>query len=135
MKIAGLDHIVLRTTRLEAMINFYCDFLGCEVERKTSEAIGLTQLRAGHALIDLVVVDSELGRIGGEAPNGTGNNLDHFCLQLEFISTDEIQAQLDQYGIEHDGFQKRYGAQGYGQSVYIKDPEGNTLELRSVQPG
>ena len=134
MKIAGLDHIVLRTTRLEAMIGFYCDCLGCSVERETPAATGLTQLRAGNALIDLVQVDSELGRIGGEAPGLSGNNLDHFCLQLEPISTAEIAAHLDQHQLEHGGFEKRYGAQGYGLSVYIRDPDGNTVELRSTLP-
>ena len=73
-EIAGLDHIVLRTTRLAPMLDFYCGVLGCVVERETSPALGLTQLRAGEALIDLVVVDSELGRVGGGPPAATGND-------------------------------------------------------------
>ena len=56
-EVAGIDHIVLRTTKLQAMLEFYTGVLGCKVERETSLKTGLTQLRAGNALIDLVVVD------------------------------------------------------------------------------
>ena len=130
-KIAGIDHIVLRTTKLPAMINFYCDILGCCIERKTAEDIGLTQLRVGNSLIDLVVVDSQLGALGGGAPTLTENNLDHFCLQLQPISAAEIRQYLLSHGVSVDDFSKRYGAQGFGPSLYIKDPEGNTVELKS----
>ena len=130
-EIAGIDHIVLRTTQLSAMIHFYCDILGCSVERKTSEDIGLTQLRVGNSLVDLVVVDSQLGALGGGAPTLTENNLDHFCLQLKSISESEIKKHLLSHGVSVDDFSKRYGAQGFGPSLYIKDPEGNTVELKS----
>ncbi|RDX36386.1 VOC family protein [Kangiella sp. HD9-110m-PIT-SAG07] len=131
LEIAGIDHIVLRTSMLKEMLNFYCDVLGCRVERETSEELGLIQLRAGTALIDLVTVDGKLGRMGGGAPTEKNNNLDHFCLQLKPISEEAIQRHLKLHDIETDGFDKRYGAQGFGQSIYIQDPEGNTVELRS----
>ena len=130
-KVAGIDHIVLRTTNLQAMLEFYNGILGCKVERETSPKTGLTQLRAGNALIDLVVVDSDLGKLGGGAPTQTENNVDHFCLQLKPISEKEIKAHLESNGVEVEDFDDRYGAQGFGKSVYIKDPEGNVVELRS----
>ncbi|MEE8496735.1 MAG: VOC family protein [Xanthomonadales bacterium] len=130
-EVAGIDHIVLRTTKLQAMLEFYSGILGCKVERETSPVIGLTQLRAGNALIDLVVVDSRLGKLGGGAPTQTGNNVDHFCLQLKPILEEEIKAHLESNGVEAGEFDDRYGAQGFGRSVYIKDPEGNVVELRS----
>lgn len=130
-EIAGIDHIVLRTTRLSAMLYFYCDILGCSIERETSEELGLTQLRVGNCLIDLVVVDSQLGALGGGAPTLTENNLDHFCLQLKPISETEIKKYLLSRDVTVDDFSKRYGAQGFGPSLYIKDPEGNTVELKS----
>jgi catechol 2,3-dioxygenase-like lactoylglutathione lyase family enzyme len=130
-EVAGIDHIVLRTTKLQAMLEFYAGVLGCEVERETSPQTGLTQLRAGNALIDLVVVDSLLGKLGGTAPSQTGNNLDHFCLQLKPISEEEIITHLESNGVEVGEFDDRYGAQGFGKSVYVKDPEGNVVELRS----
>ena len=131
--IAGLDHIVLRTTRLDSMLDFYCGVLGCSVERETPPETGLVQLRAGEALIDLVTVDSELGRMGGEPPGASGNNLDHFCLQLEPITEEEILSHLREHGVETGEFASRYGAQGQGNSLYIRDPDGNTVELRSRQ--
>ncbi|CAM2069277.1 VOC family protein [Sulfidibacter corallicola] len=131
LEIAGIDHLVLRTTKLEAMLGFYCGVLGCAVERKTSPETGLVQLRAGNALIDLVAVDSRLGRLGGGPPSASENNLDHFCLQLKPIEEAALRAHLISHGIEVGEFAERYGAQGNGRSVYLKDPEGNVVELRS----
>ncbi len=131
LEVAGIDHIVLRTTKLKDMLEFYCNVLGCTVERETTIEMGLTQLRAGSALIDLVTVDSDLGRMGGGAPTESENNLDHFCLQLKPISEIEIEKHLSEHGINEGSFHDRYGAQGVGKSIYIKDPEGNTVELRS----
>ncbi len=59
------------------------------------------------------------------------NNLDHFCLQLKPISDIEIEKHLLEHGINEGSFHDQYGAQGVGKSIYIKDPEGNTVELRS----
>ena len=131
IEVAGIDHIVLRTEKLQEMLNFYCNILGCKIERETSAETGLTQLRAGSALIDLVTVDSRLGRLGGDAPARTGINVDHFCLQLKPVSEAEIIKHLRAYGINTGKFEERYGAQGIGNSIYIHDPEGNTVELRS----
>ncbi len=130
-KVAAIDHIVLRTTRLNEMLDFYSGVLGCVVERQTPAETGLTQLRAGSALIDLVTVDSRLGRMGGGAPTATENNVDHFCLQLMPISEADIRAHLQASGVEVGEFDDRYGAQGMGRSLYVRDPEGNTVELRS----
>ncbi len=130
-EIAGIDHIVLRTTKLNEMLAFYSGVLGCKVERETPPETGLTQLRAGNALIDLVVVNSRLGKLGGGPPTQTENNVDHFCLQLKPISEDQIKAHLESNSIEVGDFDDRYGAQGSGSSLYITDPEGNIVELRS----
>ncbi len=81
IQLQAIDHIVLRVVDLPKMLAFYCDILGCVVEREVAE-LGLTQLRAGSALIDLVTVDSKLGQQGGRAPEQEGRNLDHFCLQI-----------------------------------------------------
>jgi catechol 2,3-dioxygenase-like lactoylglutathione lyase family enzyme len=130
ISIEQIDHVVLRTSRVREMSAFYCDVLGCTVERTLSSEIGLTQLRAGQALIDLVDVDSQLGKAGGEAPGLSGRNLDHFCLQIAPVSEQELSRWLRQHGIEAGPFQTRYGADGFGPSVYITDPDGNTIELR-----
>ena len=131
IEIAGLDHIVLRTSHMDEMLHFYCTVLGCPVERALPPEFGLVQLRAGTALIDLVAVDSELGRTGGGPPTDSDNNMDHFCLQVNAQPEEEISHYLVSHGIEVEPFERRYGAQGYGNSVYLQDPEGNTVELRN----
>ena len=130
LEILAIDHIVLRTTKLDEMLAFYTQILGCTIERETPPETGLTQLRAGNALIDLVVVNSKLGAMGGGAPTKTERNVDHFCLQIKSMPEQEIINELEKSGINVDEFASRYGAQGLGNSIYIEDPEGNGVELR-----
>lgn len=125
----GLDHLVLRVVNLDAMLHFYVDALGCTVERRNDE-LGLIQLRAGNALIDLVPVSGKLGRQGGAPPQREGRNLDHFCLRIEPFDADAIRAHLEPLGIEVGEVASRYGAEGEGPSLYLADPEGNTVELK-----
>lgn len=130
IEIFGLDHVVLRTCRMEEMLHFYCQVLGCKLERELPPEVGLKQLRAGNALIDLVDVESELGRAGGKPPAGA-NNMDHFCLQVLPQDEDEILDYLQSQGITVGTFERRYGAQGFGNSLYVHDPDGNVVELRN----
>jgi glyoxylase I family protein len=129
IKPLAIDHIVLRTEHYRELIKFYCDVIGCSLERETSAEFGLTQLRAGNALIDIVDADGELGKAGGSAPQPTGNNLDHFCLQIEPFDEAELITYLQSHGIDCGEFHERNGAQGMGRSLYINDIDGNTVEL------
>lgn len=124
-----LDHLVLRVRDLPAMVDFYCGVLGCTVERR-QDAIGLVQLRAGEALIDLVPVDGKLGRMGGAAPGVEGRNLDHFCLRVDPFDREAIVAHLQAHDVRVGEFGSRYGAEGEGPSQYLFDPEGNVVELK-----
>lgn len=130
LEVLAIDHIVLRTTKLKEMLDFYTKVLNCTIERETPVETGLTQLRAGSALIDLVVVDSRLGAMGGGAPTQSERNIDHFCLQIKSVPEQDIITYLKKNGIEVGEFESRFGAQGEGNSIYIKDPEGNEVELR-----
>jgi glyoxylase I family protein len=132
IKPKSIDHIVLRTDRYQELIAFYCNIIGCSLERETEDEFGLTQLRAGNSLIDIVDVNGKLGKSGGVAPQEKGNNLDHFCLQIEPFEERELKLFLDSYNVEYSEFQDRYGAQGMGRSIYLKDIAGNNIELRSV---
>ena len=124
-----IDHVVLRVRDVAAMSAFYCDVLGCTVERR-QEAIGLLQLRAGHSLIDLVDVAGKLGRMGGAAPGAEGRNMDHLCLRAEPFDRDALVAYLQSRGVRLGEFGSRYGAEGEGPSQYLYDPEGNLVELK-----
>ena len=129
IEIKALDHFVLRTDNLDAMLRFYRDLLGCPIERELP-VLGLTQLRAGTAIIDLVTVESELGKLGGKSPSQDGRNLAHFCLQIAPFEESELLEYLHQNSVHVEEFTERYGAQGFGRSVYLEDPEGNVVELK-----
>jgi len=129
IQITGLDHLVLRVSDLGRMLHFYCEVLGCTIEREQA-TIGLTQIRAGRSLIDLVPVDGKLGKMGGAAPGPEGRNLDHFCLTVDGYDEDRIRAHLAAYGIKAGEAGLRYGAEGEGPSIYLHDPEGNMIELK-----
>jgi catechol 2,3-dioxygenase-like lactoylglutathione lyase family enzyme len=131
IQIREIDHVVLRVTDLEAMLRFYCVVLGCKVERRQEE-LGLTQLRAGRSLIDLVTVDGELGRRGGPPPGTEGRNMDHLCLRLDPFDAEAIYAHLDRRGVKAEDVGSRYGAEGEGPSIYLNDPEGNVIELKGA---
>ena len=88
------------------------------------------QLRAGASLIDLVPVESELGRQGGGPPGVEGRNMDHFCLQVEPFDEAAIRKALARGGYPAGPVEARYGARGDGPSIYVTDPEGNTVELK-----
>lgn len=129
IRIREIDHVVLRVEDLDRMLWFYCDVLGCELERRKDD-IGLVQLRAGRSLVDLVPVEGELGRAGGDAPGQEGRNMDHVCFRLESFDEASLDEHLSGHGIEPGRVVMRYGAEGNGPSMYISDPEGNTVELK-----
>jgi glyoxylase I family protein len=117
-----LDHVVLRCRDMDVMLSFYRDALGLPEERRV-EAIGLVQLRAGRSLVDLVP--------DGAPGERSSVNLDHFCLDVDAADADAIVAWAHASGIETVGEpMTRYGARGYGPSVYLRDPEGNVVELK-----
>ena len=128
-KLREIDHIVLRITNLDAMLAFYCDALGCTIERRQDE-IGLIQLRAGSSLVDLVPIDGKLGKAGGAAPGKEGRNLDHVCFRVEPFDEEFIRAHFAARGIALGESGSRYGAEGEGPSIYLSDPEGNVVELK-----
>jgi catechol 2,3-dioxygenase-like lactoylglutathione lyase family enzyme len=139
IEIEGLDHVVLRVRDMAAALRFYTGVLGCAEERRL-EDLGLVQLRAGRTLIDLVGLDSELGRRGGAGPGREGRNLEHFCVRIARFDEPALRAYLAEHGVDSQPAETRYGADGFGPSIYIADPDGNIVELKgppedSLLPG
>jgi glyoxylase I family protein len=134
IRIREIDHLVLRVADLEAMLRFYGEVLGCTVERR-QDSIGLVQLRAGRSLIDLVPVDGPIGRAGGAPPGREGRNLDHFCVRIEPFDAEAIARELAAHGVEAGPVETRNGAEGEGPSIYLRDPEGNVVELKGPPHG
>ena len=116
----GLDHVVLRVADLERAIRFYEDVLGAREERRV-DSIGLVQLRAGASLIDLVP--------RGECDDGTGD-MDHFALQIAPFDEAALREHFAAHGVALGEVARRYGAAGYGPSIYLHDPDGNQVELK-----
>ena len=116
------------------MLAFYQGLFGCEVLRRRDD-LGLVQLQAGRSMLDLVPVDGQLGKAGGAAPGREGRNLDHYCFRIEPFDDKQIRERLKSLGIEAGDTAPRYGAEGQGPSIYITDPEGNTVELKGPPTG
>ncbi|WP_418123661.1 VOC family protein [Variovorax sp. 375MFSha3.1] len=125
-----IDHVVLRVKDAERAIAFYCGVLGCTVEKRRDD-LGLVHLRAGASLIDLVTPDGPLGRQGGALAGTEGRNVDHFCLRIEPFDEAAIRALMAANGVTVYGdVQNNFGAEGNGPSIYIADPDGNSVELK-----
>ena len=125
----GLDHVVLRVRDLERSLAFYTGALDGVVERR-SDALGLTQIRLGRSLIDLVPVTGPLGKLGGAPPEKEGRNLDHFAVQIVPFDEEALRKHLTSCGVEPGDVGQRYGAEGNGPSMYVSDPDGNVVELK-----
>lgn len=124
-----IDHLVLRVRDLARSIRFYGDVLGCQVVRQR-EHLGLVHLRAGTSMIDLVSVDGALGARGGAPASDEGRNVDHLCLRIEPFDEVALRAHLADAGITPSPTATNFGAEGDGPSLYFKDPDGNTIELK-----
>lgn len=129
IRIKDIDHVVLRVRDVERAVGFYCDVLGCTMDRERDD-LGLYHLSAGNAFIDLVDIKGKLGREGGGAARAKGRNMDHVALRIERFDEHAIRAYLQSHGIEAGEAVERYGAEGDGPSIYIEDPDGNTVELK-----
>ena len=125
IRIGGLDHVVLRVGDLDRAIAFYQMVLGMHIERQLEQP-KLVQLRAGASLIDLVPAPASPGAVEGAA----GRNMDHFAVRVEEFDAAALAAHLRRHGIEVGEVRERYGAEGYGPSLYISDPDGNSVELK-----
>lgn len=134
LRIQAIDHVVLRVRDIDAMTRFYCDVLGARHVAYRPE-FGMTHLRVGASLIDLVAVDGPLGKAGGAAPGKEGRNMDHLCLRVEPFDQDAIVSHLQEHGVAVGDIRPRFGAGGNGVSIYLTDPEGNMVELKGPADG
>jgi glyoxylase I family protein len=126
LKVAELDHVVLRCRDQNRALDFYTRILGLREERRI-EQIGLIQLRAGRSMIDLVPATHPRAE--------DGLNVDHVCLAVEARDLNEVARYLRDLSVEVIGEPAmRYGAHGAGLSIYIRDPEGNVVELKQMPP-
>ena len=121
-----LDHLVLKMRDEPAMIHFYTQVVGLEPER-------LAEYRDGQVPFPSVRINEttiiDLFPTTLEAP--ATPNLDHFCLTLDRASWELVRQRLTEYGAEIDGPHTRWGALGNGTSIYVSDPDGNGVEMKT----
>lgn len=134
LQIRTIDHVVLRVRDMDAMRRFYCDVLGAFHVAYRPE-FAMSHLRAGASMIDLIAVDGPLGKAGGAAPGREGRNMDHLCLRIEPFDPEAIVAHLREHGVAAGEIRERFGAEGNGISLYVRDPEGNVVELKGPSDG
>ena len=120
LRVTGLDHVVLNVADVERSLAFYCDELGLAPER-------VEEWRRGEVFFPSVRVDAHT-IIDLLATPRTGENADHLCLVVEPTDLDAVKAS-GRFEVV-DGPATRFGARGNGTSLYVKDPDGNTVELR-----
>ncbi|MCK9563980.1 MAG: VOC family protein [Bacteroidales bacterium] len=128
-RVRNIDHIVLRVQDMDKSLDFYTNILGCEVAKR-NEKYQMIHLRAGSAMIDIIDIKGPLGIEGGAAPENERRNVDHFCLNIEPFDESALIDYFKGLGMKVDRAETRYGAEGYGASIYIRDPDGNRVELK-----
>jgi catechol 2,3-dioxygenase-like lactoylglutathione lyase family enzyme len=121
MRVRELDHIVLNVADVERSLTWYVEVLGLAPDR-------VDEWRAGDAPFPSVRINAGC-IIDLFAVEPTGTNMNHVCLVVDRADVDAVAA--DPRFTVVDGPGSRWGARGDGWSVYVTDPDGNTVELRS----
>ena len=127
--IQRIDHVVLRVQDIEHSLAFYTSVLGCDVKKRRDD-LGMIHLSAGTSMIDLVDVNGPIGRQGGQPAGKQRRNVDHFCLRVEPFDEQAILRHLADAGVSAEKAVMRYGTEGTGLSIYLKDPDDNQIELK-----
>lgn len=121
LRVVAFDHLVLDVADVERAVAWYVDELGLVPVR-------LEEWRRGEVLFPSARIDAGTIVDFLEAPR-TGANVDHLCLVVEPVDLDALAAsgRFDVVGGPSDVF----GARGTGRSLYVRDPDGNVVELRT----
>lgn len=132
IRVTALDHIVLNVRDVERSLAFYSQQLGLPAERVDQWRTGQVRfpsLRVNEGtIIDLV-------QVGSREAEGRQENLAHYCMVVDCDDMRALRADLEAVGVPvTDGPKTRSGARGEAQSIYLRDPDQNEIELRSYAP-
>lgn len=130
VRVTGLDHVVLRVPDVERSLAFYQGVLGLAGERveewRRGEALFPSVRVSEDVIIDLLAAPTRQPELAG------AENVDHICLVVEPLDWNAVVAEGTFEVV--DGPATRFGAHGDGQSLYVRDPDGNVVELRYYPP-
>ncbi len=123
VRVTGLDHVVLRVQDVERSLAFYQGVLGLE-------GVRVEEWRRGETFFPSVRVSDDviIDLLAAPAEHAGAENVDHICLVVEPIDWNAVVAQATFDVV--DGPDTRFGAHGDGQSLYVRDPDRNVVELR-----
>lgn len=122
MRVTAVDHLVVNVADTHRSLAFYRDALGLEPVRVAEWEAGEAPFPSVRVSADSIIDLMEIDR--------TGHNVDHFCLVVdggldEFIESGQVEVESG----PHDLF----GAHGQGHAFYVRDPDGNRVELREYR--
>ena len=123
VRVIGFDHLVLKVSDVERSLAFYCGPLGLAPVR-------VDEWRAGTAPFPSIRVSPTtiIDLVPKPEDASSGTNVDHFCLVVEPLDWKQV-VDSGEFTVL-DGPGERFGARGTAQSLYVRDPDGNTIELR-----
>jgi catechol 2,3-dioxygenase-like lactoylglutathione lyase family enzyme len=121
VRVTGLDHLVLVVEDVERSVAWYRDVLGIGVER-------LDEWHRGEVLFPSLRLDATtlIDLLPG-TPDGT--NVDHFALTVDGVDLHELAAS-GRFDVV-SGPSDLFGARGRGTGLYVRDPDGHVVELRT----
>jgi len=122
VRVEAIDHLVLRVADPERSLRWYCDELGLAGER-------VEEWRRAEAPFPSVRVDAGTVIDLVAAPVEGGHNLDHFCLVLAPTDLQAV-ATSGRFDVVEGPTEPRFGARGLATALYVRDPDGNVVELR-----
>lgn len=121
----GVDHIALVTKKLASMKSFYLELgLTLEQEGKAKAGYNVVTLRAGESLIDLFEASPT-----NPAPAANLSE-EHFCLSATGSSIYDVIATLKRKGLDPTQAEVNNGSKGKGLSIWVRDPDGNKVEIK-----
>jgi glyoxylase I family protein len=119
--VLGIDHVVLVVADVERTVQWYSDKLGLVPER-------LDAWRRGEVLFASLRIDPTT-IIDVFTGDRTGVNVDHVSLHVAPGVDLVAVAASGEFEVDHEPF-VIWGAQGDGLAMYVRDPDGNRIELK-----
>ena len=125
IRVQAFDHLVLVVADVERSLAWYTGVLGLEGER-------VDRWRAGQAPFPSVRIDatSIVDLVAGERAD---RNVDHFCLVVAPGTDLAALAGSGTFEVVEGPTGPRFGARGDAVSLYVRDPDGNVVELRAYE--